>query len=334
MRFSIRSLTQADQRAIAGWRYAAPYDVYNGSDDVCPTDCYRALTDAEGVFSGTFCWGEEARVNSAQAVYDASPGPMDFGIGLRPELAGHGAGIFASEAALTWLREAFHPTAFRLAVYAWNRRAQKVYARLGFVPLMTCGAFLLMQRDERPWRDATRPLQNGMPVYHADPGFDRHLLYHKENCGYDMSVFAMSAHSGTHVDAPAHIGLPGDVDSLPLECLNGSVQLLDWPTPDLAAIRSPRLLLKTGGRGLTPEETQALLDAGVTMLGLDAMSAGEGDTEFTVHQMLLSAGVIILENAALEDFAPGWYAMRCLPLRMPGSDGAPVRLLLREEDNA
>lgn len=330
MRFCIRELTGEDARTISGWRYAAPYDVYNETGGTAPGAAIRVLTDAAGALCGYFCWGEDAQVDAALDVYAADPAAVDFGIALAPEMTGRGLGLLASDCALAWLRAQLAPVTFRLAVYEWNARAQRVYARLGFVPLTRRGEFLLMALDERPWLDATRPLYNGMPVYPADPGFDRHLLYHKENCGWDMSVFSMSAHSGTHMDAPAHIGLPGDVDSIPPESLSGTVQVLAWPE-GAQAVRSPRILLKTGGRGLTLAEAQALLDGGVRLIGLDGMSVGEGDEEWPVHSLLLTAGVTLVENVALKDIAPGWYAMRCLPLRMPGSDGAPVRLLLRAE---
>lgn len=328
MRFYPRPLTREDADIISGWQYAAPYDVYGG--EAPRTDVAQALCDAQGSLCGFFSWGHDAQVPAARDLYTRESA-LDIGIGLRPSLAGRGAGLFACEAALAWLRNAFAPACFRLAVYGWNTRAQKVYRRAGFGPQTVRGDFLIMTRDERPWRDATRPLHNGMPVYPADPGFDRHLLYRREDSGYDMSVFAMSAHSGTHLDAPAHLGLPGAVETIPLERLEGTVQLLEWPGDGVSAVRAPGVLLKTGGRGLWLREAQALLDAGVTLIGLDGMSVGEGDDEYAVHHLLLSAGVTVLENAAIEAFAPGWYAMRCLPLSMPGSDGVPARLLLREE---
>lgn len=330
MRFDTRPLTPEDAAAISAWRYAAPYDVYAEELPYRRDMPCRVLVDAQGTLCGFFCWAEQARVRVAQPAYDACPDALDFGIGLRPGLTGRGLGVFACTSALNWLREAFAPKVFRLAVYTWNARARRVYERLDFTPLTVCGDFLLMTHDERPWRDATRPLENGMPVYPFDPGFDRHLHYHKVDNGWDMSVFAMSAHTGTHVDAPAHIGLPGGVETLPLPRFEGAVQVLDWSEMmDINQLLSPRVLCRMGGRGFTPKEAQRLLDAGVVLLGVDGMSVGQGDTEWAVHRIFLEAGVTIVENAALEGFASGWYAMRCYPLRMPGSDGAPVRLLLR-----
>lgn len=329
MLFSIRGLTQADMLEISGWRYAAPYNVYDESAAGLDASLYRALVDKAGTLAGVFCWGPEGRVGPAAELYASDPAPLDFGMGLRPELTGKGLGQLAAHQALQWLRDAFAPPSFRLAVLHWNLRAQKVYARLGFRPLTRSGGFLIMTLDERPWREASRPLVNGMPRYPADPPLERKLHYRKEDCGWDMTVFFMSAHSGTHIDAPAHLGLPGGTDALDLERLNGTAQLIDWQG-GLSSVRSPKVLLKTGGRGLTLLQARALVDTGVQMIGLDGFSAGEGEEEMAVHRLLFTSGVLVLENAALESFAPGFYEMRCLPLHMPGSDGAPVRLQLRE----
>lgn len=331
MQWETRALTRADVETIAGWRYAAPYDVYNDFSKGVASGAFRALCGADETLCGAFSWGTESRVFAAADLYTAQPDWLDFGVGLAPDLAGRGHGVMACTAALRWLQGAFHPAAFRLAVYEWNVRARRVYARLGFLPQTKRGDFLIMIREERPWRDATHPLENGMPVYPFDPGFDRHLHYRKQDTGWDMSAFSMSAHTGTHIDAPAHVGMRGDTESIQIERWNGTVQLLDWAQPNFSALRAPRLLLKTGGRGLAPEEARRLVAAGAEMIGVDGMSVGEGKTEHAVHTLLLSQGVGILENAMLDGFSPGWYEMRCLPLRMPGSDGAPVRLLLREE---
>jgi arylformamidase len=74
-----------------------------------------------------------------------------------------------------------------------------------------------------------------------------------------------------------------------------------------------------------------MLAAGVTLLGTDALSVGTPEEEKAVHELLLTGGVLLLENAAIEGLAVGFYQMRCLPLKLHGSDGAPVRLLLRKE---
>ncbi len=331
MRFFTRALTQAELLDISGWRYAAPYDVYDGNEECLTAELCRGICDAGGALWGFFCWGSEAQVAVAQGIYETDSRSFDFGIGLHPSRTGSGFGTMAVSCALDWLREAFHPQAFRLAVKTWNVRAQRVYRRLGFLPVAVCGDFLMMSLDERSWRDATRPLVEGIPVYPGDPPFSRSLFLHKEESGFDASQIAMCVHTGTHVDAPAHIGLPGGVETLAFPALNGCAQLVDWSTPDFAALRAERVLFKNMARGFTPEEANSLLAAGVRTVAINRLSVGCELCEKDVHSLLLSEGVTIVENAALDGFSPGWYHMRCLPLLIPGSDGAPARLLLREE---
>ena len=65
--------------------------------------------------------------------YDAHhPGALDTGGGLRPDLTGRGLGRAAIAAGLAHGRALFAPTAFRVTVAAFNTRALRVLAALGF----------------------------------------------------------------------------------------------------------------------------------------------------------------------------------------------------------
>jgi arylformamidase len=44
---------------------------------------------------------------------------------------------------------------------------------------------------------------------------------------------------------------------------------------------------------------------------------------------LLEAGTVILENLDLRRVPAGSYELICLPLKLAGTDGAPVRAILR-----
>ena len=52
-----------------------------------------------------------------------------------------------------------------------------------------------------------------------------------------------------------------------------------------------------------------------------------------VHRILLDNDVLILEGINLAEVTPGEYELICLPLRIKGGDGAPVRALLRDRSN-
>jgi arylformamidase len=46
------------------------------------------------------------------------------------------------------------------------------------------------------------------------------------------------------------------------------------------------------------------------------------------HQVLLQAGVIPIEGMDLRNVPAGVYQLVCLPMKLVGCDGAPVRAIL------
>jgi hypothetical protein len=83
------------------------------------------------------------------------------------------------------------------------------------------------------------------------------------------------------------------------------------------------------------ETARYLVDAGARLVGIDYLSIEAFDArEPVVHRTLLERDVVILEGLDLRDVAPGRYELVCLPLRLAGLDGSPVRALLRTMDDA
>jgi len=340
MRWTSRPMTEADAKAVAAWRYAPPLDVYNDlEEDELSAGGYRAAL-LDGTLAGFYCVGLAARIPDASDIYAAHPGDVDLGLGLRPDLVGRGLGLSLIEHALDFIGRA-RPV--RLAVLNWNVRARQVYERAGFCAVANSGPFMILRRPAFAWQDATRPLAEGVPTYPDDPPLVRSAFLRAEQGGYDGTHLSMTVHTGTHVDAPLHVALPGGVDDWPLERMMSTVQLLDVregrgpiPLEALEKATGSRLLLRTlspdapDGRGLGLDAASALVDRGLTLLGVDGLSVGPlGPEGLAVHRLLLGEGVLLVENLALEGFEAGWYDMRCLPLRLPDCDGAPARVLLR-----
>jgi arylformamidase len=110
-----------------------------------------------------------------------------------------------------------------------------------------------------------------------------------------------------------------------------------------------RLLLRTRNSKLWAEETTefmkdyaALTETGaqwvverrIRLIGVDYLSVQcYGDGPLT-HQILLQAGVVILEGLNLADIEPGCYELICLPLKLVDADGAPARAVLRSISEA
>jgi arylformamidase len=82
--------------------------------------------------------------------------------------------------------------------------------------------------------------------------------------------------------------------------------------------------------GIDSSAARFLVEAGATMVGVDYLSVGvyHGDNPET-HKILLGGGVWIVEGLALGQISAGTYDMICLPLRIVGCDGSPVRAILR-----
>jgi arylformamidase len=169
----------------------------------------------------------------------------------------------------------------------------------------------------------------------------------------NVSTLHMSAHSGTHVDAPRHFfdSAPG-TEALSLEMLVGRTRVIELATrkavtgDDLAGFdlsEDVRLLLKTSNSrlwgspefhgefiGLTESAARHLVDHGVKLVGVDYLSVEVFHTPGApAHHVLLGAGTVVIEGLNLRDVDPGVYDMFCLPLRVSGCDGAPARVVLR-----
>jgi ribosomal-protein-alanine N-acetyltransferase len=130
----IEEMTQALAAELTGWRYPAPYDCYDmtGADPAAlaaPDSGFFALTDETGLI-GFRSFGADGQVPGG--TYDASA--LDTGGGLRPDLTGRGRGRDAIAAGLEFGRQRFGPETFRITVAAFNIRALRVVAALGFRP--------------------------------------------------------------------------------------------------------------------------------------------------------------------------------------------------------
>lgn len=203
--------------------------------------------------------------------------------------------------------------------------------------------------------DISLPVFETMPVWPGDPGVQltlRSSLDRGDNA--TVTQVSMSAHAGTHVDAPRHFIQGGaGVDALDLNVLIGPALVVQATDVDLigaalldslsipAGIR--RVLFHTrnselwayGERtfwrdyaALAEDGAKWLVDRGVRLVGIDYLSVAPFSDTRTTHRLLLGAGVILLEGLNLTGIAPGEYQLCCLPLKIRGCDGAPARAIL------
>ncbi|WP_432537142.1 cyclase family protein [Kineococcus arenarius] len=174
----------------------------------------------------------------------------------------------------------------------------------------------------------------------------------------NVTRWLVGAHTGTHVDAPAHFvdgAVP--VDRISLDVLCGPAVVLDLRevkgqigADDLRAAGLPadaaRVLLRTRNStgalrapaedkptdwtGLAPDGARLLMDQGVVLVGIDylTLESPERTDGWDTHHLLLPAEVIILEGADLSDVESGEYELFCLPAKWKDADGAPARTVL------
>ena len=156
-----------------------------------------------------------------------------------------------------------------------------------------------------------------------------------------VTSLSMSAHAGTHVDAPNHLrGGKGGVERLSLATLIGPAIVVRLRPRAGAAIhasdlrrlprRAPARVLLKGSPIILAEAAHELIRRGVLLVGTDGLSIDPiADHELPAHHALLRAGVVVLEGLDLSRARPGRYDLIALPLLIPGADGAPARALLR-----
>ena len=188
--------------------------------------------------------------------------------------------------------------------------------------------------------DITAALGPATRVYPGDPPVEITLFADPaRGAAARVTSLRLSAHAGTHVDAPCHIaGGRRGVESLPLDALIGPVVVIDAPPrlgdwldiPARPKGRPARILFK-GEPVISAACARDLVRRGVRLVGTDGLSIDAmNETRLPAHRVFLKAGVVILEGLDLSRVTAGRYELIALPLLIPGSDGAPARAVLRK----
>jgi kynurenine formamidase len=172
--------------------------------------------------------------------------------------------------------------------------------------------------------------------------------------GYDSEVVYMSTHTGTHMDAPSHFA-PGRaaIDVIPASRFVCSAVLMNAPkkagqTVTVADMKGEDIgegdavVLATGWEkryrsrdymtanpGLSGEAARYLVKKKVGAVCIDGPSIDPGhDPRFTAHNILLPAGVLVVENLCnLGLLTKKRFTLITSPLRLAGASGSPVRAL-------
>jgi arylformamidase len=173
-----------------------------------------------------------------------------------------------------------------------------------------------------------------------------------------VSRLKLGAHTGTHMDAPAHFIEGGaGIDSMSLDVTVGPARVVAITGLESGSIgpshleglgieRGERVLFRTRNSErvwktdefleefvyFSPEGAGFLADRGVRCVGIDYLSVGGYGPDkgaVATHRTFLKNGVWIIEGLDLSGVEEGCYDLVCLPLKLVGADGAPARAAIK-----
>ncbi|WP_346939250.1 cyclase family protein [uncultured Clostridium sp.] len=202
--------------------------------------------------------------------------------------------------------------------------------------------------------DLTHIIDENMPVF---PGTKPPILnrkYTMEEHGFRETEITMFYHTGTHIDAPAHMLMNGlTLDELDIGQFIGKAIVLDFSTlsnkiielKDIVSYEEQIkevdfIIIKSGWDkywgskvyykyfpDLSDEAAKWIADFDLKGIGIDAM-----DSEtFNVHKILLNRGMIVIENLTnLSAIEKEFFILSVLPLKNKSADGSPVRAIAIE----
>ena len=207
--------------------------------------------------------------------------------------------------------------------------------------------------------DISVPITPDMPVWPGDPAVDlQQVSVIASGDSANISHLSMSVHTGTHIDAPKHFIDNGNtIGQIPLEKLVGEVLVMQiddsvnvisalvlksHPGIDLLE-DAQKVLFRTLNSSLwrqSPNEfrqdyigidasgAEFLAGLGLDLIGIDYLSIAPYDETLAPHQILLAEDIVLLEGLDLSKVQAGIFELYCLPLKIPGCEGAPARVIL------
>ena len=208
--------------------------------------------------------------------------------------------------------------------------------------------------------DLSRTIKTGMQLF---PGDMPPTIERLEAAGFRTANVSLCSHTGTHIDAPAHLAsCEVTLDMLPPSAFWGLALVADVRTArgrkvrteDLAPLAKPLaeadfLILRTGWEDkfgtaeylldfptLSRGAAQYALSLGLRGFGVDAISVDPVQSEeCPIHKILLGAGALIIENLRGLNAMPIGepFMLAALPLPLEQAEGAPARVMALLESN-
>lgn len=205
--------------------------------------------------------------------------------------------------------------------------------------------------------DLSHYIEVNMNVFPGDPLPEVVPIAEIIKDGYRTKLISFCSHTGTHIDAPAHMIADGaTLDELPCEMFFGTgiiadvsarvgqiIEFTDLGISEDVIRTADFLILYTGyGEKWQSEEylkgfptfscecAHQLTGMELKGVGVDAISVDPvTSTNCPIHKVLLSAGLVIFENLCNLHCLPIGKPFRivALPLLIKEADGAPARII-------
>jgi len=213
--------------------------------------------------------------------------------------------------------------------------------------------------------DLTHTVTDSVPTWDGNCGFFAKLRVDHHECQtqtkFRVHQFTMNAGIGTHLDAPLHcIPNSADISELPLStliapCINIDVShkadanyrvmrsdLQDFENQHGPIPENAFVAFHTGWSKFWHEPSkyrndlkfpsidvavaEYLVTRKIVGLGIDTLSPDVPENDYPVHQVILGAGLYIVENLAnLDQLPPVGSTIHVLPIKIAGATESPVR---------
>ncbi len=207
--------------------------------------------------------------------------------------------------------------------------------------------------------DLTHPIHNGMPVYPGKNPVRVEMAATINKDGYREKHLSIDGHTGTHMDAPAHMLADGHtLDSYQISKFCGTAIILKIPENQISmdflmsnadGLKNVDFILFNTGWSkfwgkddylnsfptLTIEAAHYLTQFSIKGVGMDTISVDPIDSkEFPIHHTLFERDMVIIENLKFpEEISLTNGFLHVYPLSIADADGSPVRAVIFMEDS-
>lgn len=204
--------------------------------------------------------------------------------------------------------------------------------------------------------DLTHTITESMPVYPGTepPSLTLANTYEKDH--FRETLLTMFSHTGTHMDAPAHI-VPGKttLDAFPAAQFAGRALVIDCRHMEAGERVPLSAILKYGVKAeeadfllfnfgwdrywgkpeyfgdypcLGPEAVQYLMDHHKKGVGMDTISIDPMASLVTHRKLFENNEIVVIENLThLDELGSDLFWFFALPLKYENADGSPIRAI-------